>query len=154
MSLSGKMETSLELRTPAAKFYELSKSQNGINLSQATNGKLAGEVVEGQLGKNGCVLSSDAPGGKNMYNKMLVEKVDDENMKFYCKVIEGELLKHYKNINYSVQITPKGEGSVVHWTIEYEKMNKDVSDLKETIDHCAALSKQFDLQLSTNMAVA
>ncbi|XP_038702183.1 MLP-like protein 28 [Tripterygium wilfordii] len=153
MSLYGKIEASVELKTPANKVHQLGKSGSLINLTEATNGKLKGvDIVEGELGKNGYVIAPKGvcPCGGDVNSKVKIEKIDDENRTICGKVIEGDLLKRYKSLKYIVQVTPDGKGSVMLWTIEYEKMNKDVPEPNQLLDYGAAITKALDLHLSSN----
>ncbi|KAJ0037933.1 hypothetical protein Pint_22307 [Pistacia integerrima] len=85
----------------------------------------------------------------------MIEDIDDENFKTTFKIVEGQLLK-YKNFHYYVQATPKGDGSLVHWTYNYEKANEDVPEpngvlqlaIDVTIDINAHLSKNPENQSS------
>jgi hypothetical protein len=40
--------------------------------------------------------------------------------------VDGEVLKHYKSLKCSVQVSAKDEGSLVKWIIEYEKLNENI----------------------------
>ncbi|MBA0711692.1 hypothetical protein Golax_010847, partial [Gossypium laxum] len=39
-------------------------------------------------------------------------------------MIEGDLMKEYKSSIVTIEVSPKceGNGSIMHWTLEYEKM--------------------------------
>ncbi|GAB2216292.1 hypothetical protein Droror1_Dr00024063 [Drosera rotundifolia] len=44
----------------------------------------------------------------------------------YDSVIEGELLNFFKSFKAKVGVAPKGDGSLVTWTCDYEKANEEV----------------------------
>lgn len=69
----------------------------------------------------------------------IIETIDDVNMSITYKVIARDLFKEYKNFKFIVQAIPKGKGSLVHWTLEYEKIHKNIPDLNTLIEffiHC------------------
>ncbi|GAB2229319.1 hypothetical protein Droror1_Dr00023458 [Drosera rotundifolia] len=53
-------------------------------------------------------------------------------------MIEGELLNFFKSFKAKVVVAPKGDGSLVTWTCDYEKANEEVPALK--------LFKDFDVK--------
>lgn len=56
-------------------------------------------------------------------------KQDDENMIIRILAEEGSKVHdHYKHFTAIVQITPKGEGSLVKWTVEFEKHDDEIPD--------------------------
>lgn len=63
-------------------------------------------------------------------------------------MIEGDLLQEYKNFKIVVQATPKGEGSLVHWIMEYEKLKEDVPEPNTLLQFAVELSKDIDTHLS------
>uniref|UniRef100_A0A199UB65 Bet v I/Major latex protein domain-containing protein n=1 Tax=Manihot esculenta TaxID=3983 RepID=A0A199UB65_MANES len=71
----------------------------------------------------GCDLDED---GSAKVAKDLVETIDDVNLLTVFKVIEVDLLKEYKSYKLTLQATPKGEGSVVRLTLEYEKIYENI----------------------------
>lgn len=59
------------------------------------------------------------------------EKVsfDDTNKAITLTVLDGDLMKEFKSFKAVVKATPKadGNGSVVTWTVEYEKLSPNVA---------------------------
>ena len=58
--------------------------------------------------------------------KEVVEGIDKENCKLSFKVLEGDLLELYKSFKFNLQVSPKGNGSVVQWTLEFEKQENNI----------------------------
>ncbi|KAL0005296.1 hypothetical protein SO802_012857 [Lithocarpus litseifolius] len=56
-------------------------------------------------------------------------------------------MEEYKNIKITVQATPKGEGSLVHWTLEYEKLHENIIEPYTLLQHALVLSKDLDAHL-------
>jgi hypothetical protein len=80
--------------------------------------------------------------------KEKIVAIDDTNKSITFKVIEGDLLKEYKNFVIVVQATPKGEGSLVHWTMEYEKLKDDIPEPNSLLQFLIDVSKDIDAHLT------
>lgn len=77
-----------------------------------------------------------------------VEAIDDEKNSTTFRVIEGNLMKLYKNFVFIVQATSKeGGGSIVHWTLQYEKLSEEVTEPYSLLQLGVHLSKDIDLHL-------
>jgi len=66
------------------------------------------------------------------------------------KVIEGDLLGHYKSFNIHLQAIPKEKGSVVQWTMEFEKQQNHIPDPHSTLQLAAHLTNKIDSYLTQN----
>lgn len=62
------------------------------------------------------------------FAKEKVEAVDMENKLVSYSVIEGEILNLYKNFKATLHVTSKGEGSLVKWTLQYDKASDEVPE--------------------------
>jgi len=80
--------------------------------------------------------------------KEVVEGIDRKNKKMSLKVIEGDLLGHYKSFKANLQVTPKGNGSVVQWTMEFEKQGNHIPDPHSLLQLAAHVSKKVDSYLT------
>ncbi|TXG57151.1 hypothetical protein EZV62_018464 [Acer yangbiense] len=61
---------------------------------------------------------------------------------------EGHLLEKYKDFDATVQVTPKKDGgSLVHWTVKYEKASKEAPDAKGIIQLVTDMTKDLDAHL-------
>ncbi|GMI75183.1 MLP-like protein 31 [Hibiscus trionum] len=79
--------------------------------------------------------------------KELRESVDEENRTIVYKLLEGEIGNSYKNWRSILSVTPMGEGSLVKWTFEYEKLNDDVPEPVKYCDFHTTWSKDVDAYL-------
>lgn len=81
--------------------------------------------------------------------KERIEAVEPEKNLITFRVIEGDLLKEYKSFVITIQVTPKrgGPGSVVHWHVEYEKIDDKVAHPETFLDFCVEVSKEIDEHL-------
>ncbi|KAG8634748.1 hypothetical protein MANES_17G078850v8 [Manihot esculenta] len=53
--------------------------------------------------------------------------------------LHEDIMKEYKSYKATVQATSKGNGSLVYWTLKYEKLNENIPDphtLMEFLIHC------------------
>ncbi|XP_062111038.1 MLP-like protein 43 [Humulus lupulus] len=150
--LCGKLETNVEIKAPAEKFYHIFKHtpHNVHNLTENFHGC---EVHEGEWGTEGSIICWDYfHDGKRMVSKQIVEAIDDEKNSITFKCIEGDLMEHYKNFNIILVVTPKaeGEGSVVHWCFDYEKHHGEIIDPHTLIE----LANEVTNDLASHLAQA
>ncbi|MCL7052221.1 hypothetical protein MKW94_015912, partial [Papaver nudicaule] len=52
---------------------------------------------------------------------------DDETRTLHHRIFEGDLTKDYKKFESIIEVNPKpnGHGSIVSWSIVYERMKED-----------------------------
>ncbi|KAF2305530.1 hypothetical protein GH714_006219 [Hevea brasiliensis] len=119
MNLFGKLEVDEEANAPADHFHEVFSCRPHMYLIRPE--KIQGcDLHEGEWGREGTVICWNySHDGSPKVAKQLIEAIDDVNFSTTFKVIEGDLLNDYKSFKATVQATPKGEGSLVHWTFEY-----------------------------------
>jgi len=148
MTLFGKVETDVEIKASAEKFHEVF-SGRPHHISNVSSDKIQGCALhEGDWGKEGSVIYWDyVHDGQAKVAKEKIEAIDDTNKSITFKVIEGDLLKEYKSFKIVVQATPKGEGSLVHWTMEYEKLKEDTEDPNTLLQFAIDVSKDLDAHL-------
>ena len=63
------------------------------------------------------------------------------------RMIEGDLMEHHKEFKFIMQVSPKDKGSVVHWTLVYEKLHENIPDSYSMLEFVAALSRDVDVAL-------
>lgn len=79
-----------------------------------------------------------------------VEYVDEENKVICVKMVDGDVLKQYKKFVDKMAVRAKegGEdGSVVTYTIEYEKISEDTPDPLHIKDYSIDLFHKLDAYL-------
>ena len=82
--------------------------------------------------------------GKKNAAKEIVEAIDEENKMVKFKVIEGDFLKSYKSIAFTVHIDTKGANDQVNWTIEYEKLNPNIPEPYTEMEFLRQLTKDIE----------
>uniref|UniRef100_A0A7N0UHP2 Bet v I/Major latex protein domain-containing protein n=1 Tax=Kalanchoe fedtschenkoi TaxID=63787 RepID=A0A7N0UHP2_KALFE len=157
VSLVGKLEGEVEIKSNAADFHDVfSCRPHHISNVSPDNIHNCG-MHEGDWGVPGSTIVWDYfHDGKKRFAKEIVEAIDDENNSTTFKVIEGDLLEDYKNFRAIVKATPKkdGEGSIVHWSFEYEKLHENIADPTTLLEFAHAISKDIDLHLQEAAAAA
>ncbi|XP_023528478.1 MLP-like protein 43 [Cucurbita pepo subsp. pepo] len=151
MALYGKLEIDVEIKASAEKFHEI-LHQKPHHMSKASSDKIQScELHEGEWGKVGSILYfTYVHDGKVSVAKDVIEAVDEENNSFTWKVLEGDLLEYYKSFRIRVQSIPKDEGSVIHFTLEYEKLHEGIPDSHSLLQLCADVSKDIEAYLMGN----
>ncbi|XP_041013679.1 MLP-like protein 28 [Juglans microcarpa x Juglans regia] len=149
MSLSGKVEGEVEIKAPAEKFREIF-SGRPHHISNVSPGKIQGCALhEGDWGTEGSVIYWDyVHDGKAKVAKEIVEAIDEKNHSVTFKVVAGDLMEEFKSFKIVFQATPKSEGSVVHWTFEYEKLSAEVPEPNTLLQFVLDLSKDIGSHLS------
>ncbi|XP_022992825.1 MLP-like protein 31 isoform X2 [Cucurbita maxima] len=148
MSLLGKLEADIEIKAPASKFYEIFCNRPH-HISNISGDKVQGcKLVEGEWGKVGSTVNWNYyHDGEAKVAKHLIEAVDEEKHTITFKVLQSDLLKHYKTFKFTFRVTPKGIGSVVHCALEYEKLHGNVPDAHSMLRLCVALCKDLEAHL-------
>ncbi|XP_062109610.1 MLP-like protein 43 [Humulus lupulus] len=146
----GKLETDVEIKASAEKFHEMF-THKPHHITHASSDKIQNcDLHEGEWGQVGSVICWNYfHEGKAKVVKEIVEAIDEEKNLITFKVIEGDLMEHYKSFKFKIQATPKtdGQGSVVHWTIEYEKHHEEILDPHSMIEFLEDISKDLDVHL-------
>ncbi|KAF9596037.1 hypothetical protein IFM89_006964 [Coptis chinensis] len=79
--------------------------------------------------------------------KEKTEVIDDENMLIVLDICEGDHTDHYARFVEKIQVIPKGEGSLVKVTLEYEKAKEGVSDPHHYMDLFAKITDKLEAHL-------
>lgn len=85
--------------------------------------------------------------GKEHTAKEIIELIDDEKKLVIYKLIEGDLMKEYKSFKFIVQVVPKGEGSLVKWIMEYEKLSDDVAHPEKMMELATNVTRDIEEHL-------
>ncbi|KAK3211999.1 hypothetical protein Dsin_016705 [Dipteronia sinensis] len=146
MSLKGKVESEIEIRAPAEKFYNFFKGQSH-QAPTATPTNIQGiEVHEGDWESHGSIkLWKYSVEGREETFKERVE-LDEANKTVSLIGLEGDIFNYFKTWKPVFKATPKddGSGSVANLTIEYEKLHDGVADPKAYIEFMTSIAKDVD----------
>ncbi|KAI4357629.1 hypothetical protein L6164_001566 [Bauhinia variegata] len=151
MALSGKAETEIEIKAPAAKFFKVFRSE----LHQAPN--MCPETIhgvdlhEGDWHVNvGAVKQWEyTMDGKRTKAKERVEHVDEKNMTIKYTIFDGEVTENFKSLKATLQVIGKGNGGIVKWILEYEKPSEVIpgSGIESYIDFANKFTKEIDAHI-------
>ncbi|KAF7827613.1 MLP-like protein 28 [Senna tora] len=147
MSHFGKVETDVHINASADKFYELFSSKLQ-HIGNDCSIRSSIEKHQGDCGKLGSILIWNYVHGKSCVSKDIVEAIDPAKNLITFKVIEGDLLNHYKTFITTIQVSPKEKGSVVHWSYEYEKLHAQIPNPHSLMQLAATMSREMDAHLS------
>ncbi|KAK4479146.1 hypothetical protein RD792_014657 [Penstemon davidsonii] len=142
MGLTGKLVAAIEFRAGGDVFHEL-VTLKPHHVSKTSPEKVQGcDLHEGEFGKVGSVIcwrythgksyilydiNLDMVGsteGKEKTAKQLIQAIDEEKNSIEFKMLEGDLMKLYKDI--TLHIDTKDGIDLVTWTLEYETLHDDV----------------------------
>lgn len=84
--------------------------------------------------------------------KEVVESINLIDLSITFKVTEGDLLDVYNSFRFIIKLSPHIlSGSVVHWTLEYEKPSDDTPDPTSLMKEVIQVSKDVDAYVSNLM---
>ncbi|GMI65008.1 hypothetical protein HRI_000170000 [Hibiscus trionum] len=88
--------------------------------------------------------------GKARTGKDTVEAIDPDKNSITFRKLEAEILREYKTIVYTIQASPKseGSGSVVHLTLEYEKLHHGIGHPQALLQFLLDVSKDIGAYLT------
>ncbi|XP_010533357.1 PREDICTED: MLP-like protein 31 [Tarenaya hassleriana] len=145
-----KVETEVEIKASAEKFHEMFAGRPH-HVSKATPHHIQScDLHEGDWGKVGSIVYWNyVHDGKKRVAREVVEAVDPDKNMISFRVIEGDLMEEYKTFLITIYVTPKegGEGSVVHWHLEYEKLEGKAAHPETLAELCVEVSKDIDQHL-------
>ncbi|MCL7040021.1 hypothetical protein MKW94_011946 [Papaver nudicaule] len=124
--LVGKLIAESEVNCNADKYYKIFKHHEEVPVA-IPHIYTSVKAVEGHGLTSGCIKEW----GYNHEGKALIvrEKTtfDDETRTILHSAVGGDLINDYKKFDATLVVNPKanGHGSIVRWTIEYEKINED-----------------------------
>ncbi|XP_020967082.1 LOW QUALITY PROTEIN: MLP-like protein 43 [Arachis ipaensis] len=145
-----KIETEFHIKADAKEFYDVFCNKTH-HVAKVCPDKVQASVVihEGGWGTERSIISwSYVHDGKACVSKEIIEDIDKEDNKMSFRVLEGDLLNHYKSFKFLLHAVPKKDGgSMVHWTMEYEKINDNTSDPHTLMQLLVDMSKQIEAHL-------
>ncbi|GMN44078.1 hypothetical protein TIFTF001_013275 [Ficus carica] len=144
--LYGKLETDVEIKASAKKLHAIF-THKPHHISNVESHKIQScDLQEGEWGTGSIINCNYFPDGKPRVGKDRIEAIDEEKNLITFRLIEGDLLEHFKSLALTIQANPKvgGEGCTVHWTLEYEKLHGEIVDPHTLLDFVSELSKDLE----------
>ncbi|KAJ4961236.1 hypothetical protein NE237_021146 [Protea cynaroides] len=88
------------------------------------------------------VLWESVPGVK--FSKERIETVDEAGKEVGYSVIDGDASEFYKHFKAKLKVIPKGDGSLVKWSCDFEKASEEVPDPQIVQDFAVHNFKALD----------
>ncbi|RVW47190.1 MLP-like protein 423 [Vitis vinifera] len=128
--MASKLEVDVEVKCNAEKYWESIRDSNTIFPKAFPDQYKCIKVLEGDGKSVGSVRHITYGEGSPLVKESeeRVDIVDEADKKVSYSVIGGDLLKYYKNFKATLVITPKGDGSLVKWTCDFEKASAEIPD--------------------------
>ncbi|KAJ7942981.1 MLP-like protein 28 [Quillaja saponaria] len=145
MALQGKVETEVEIKVPADKFYNIWSKQAHHVPTASPNNVEAVHVHEGDWETEGSikVWKYNIDGRPEEVKEKVV--LNDEDKSVTMIGLEGHAMQEYKTINVVLHANPKGEGSsLVKVRIEYEKIKEDIPTPNNYLNFFVNLTKDIE----------
>ncbi|GAU30867.1 hypothetical protein TSUD_15530 [Trifolium subterraneum] len=151
MVLSGKVESEVEIQAPASKFYNVFRKQLE-HLPNITTHIHGAKVHEGDWENIGSIKHWEFTiDGKKLSAKAKIESIDDDNKIITYGIFDGEFSENYKSLKTIIQVIDKehGDGGIVKWTYEYEKLKEDITGVSPELilDFAIKVTKEIDAHL-------
>ncbi|KAE8730090.1 MLP-like protein 28 [Hibiscus syriacus] len=129
-ALTGKLETDVEIKASPEQFHDMFTNKPH-HVHHACNDEIQGY-------------------GKPKTVKDEIEAVDPDKNLITFRVLEGDILEEYKSFAVTIQASPKsgGTGSVVHWTLEYEKLHDGVDHPEDLLEFVKEVSNAIDAHVT------
>ncbi|KAL4363004.1 hypothetical protein GQ457_04G009850 [Hibiscus cannabinus] len=140
-ALTGKLEVDVEIKASPEQFHDMFANKPH-HVHRACSDKVQGcDLQEGEWGK---------VDGKSKKAKEVIEAVDPGKKLITFREIDGDILEEYKSFVMTIQASPKseGSGSVVRWTMEYEKLHQGIDHPKTLLQLAVDISKDIDAYLA------
>ncbi|OIV99094.1 hypothetical protein TanjilG_32353 [Lupinus angustifolius] len=129
MSLTGKITTEFGILSPATKFFHFVAKQ--LHHVQNVSDKVHHtKVHEGDWHSVGSVRNwTYVVDGEVIQAKENFEVIDEENKTLVMNVFDGHVSEKYKLFKLTLQLNDDkdNDGAIVKWTIDYEKINRDIA---------------------------
>ncbi|PIA40418.1 hypothetical protein AQUCO_02500252v1 [Aquilegia coerulea] len=125
----GRLEVEVEAKSSADKLWEAIKDVTNL-LTIFPDRYKSVDLLEGDGKSVGSIILLkyvEATPGLT-FLKERIEEANDTNKSLSYSVIDGELLGLYKTFKVSLQVVPKGDGSLVKWSLEFEKASEQIPE--------------------------
>ncbi|KAI3467489.1 hypothetical protein Pfo_024152 [Paulownia fortunei] len=127
--MASKVEVEAEMKSNVEKVWESIRESTTVFPKALPHHYQSIEVLEGDGKSVGSVrLVNYSPGLSEISKptKEKIELVDEGNKTLSYSVIDGDVLKYYNNFKASLSVIPKGDGSLVKWSCEFDKASEEV----------------------------
>ncbi|KAH6826747.1 hypothetical protein C2S53_012274 [Perilla frutescens var. hirtella] len=127
--MASKIEVEVELKSSAEKIWSGIRESTTLFPKALPQHYQSIQVLEGDGKSVASIRLVSYPPGLSEFSsiKEKIEAVDEGGKIVNYSVIEGELLKYYKNFRGGLSVSSKGEnGSLVKWSCEFDKASEEI----------------------------
>ncbi|KAF9605429.1 hypothetical protein IFM89_017168 [Coptis chinensis] len=126
----GRLEVEVETKSGADKFWEAIKDTTNLFPKLFPDRYKSVEILEGDGKSAGSVILMNYIAGTPpvTFSKERIDEADEAKKSIAYTVIDGELTAIYPTFKASLQVVPKGDGSVVKWALDYVKASEEVPE--------------------------
>ncbi|OIV99096.1 hypothetical protein TanjilG_32355 [Lupinus angustifolius] len=151
MSLTGKITTEFGIVSPAEKFFHIIAKQLH-HVQNITDQVHHGKVHEGDWHAVGSVREwTYVIDGEVTQAKEKFEVVDEDNNTIIVTLFDGDVGKKYKLLKVTLQLNDNkdndGAGAVIKWTIDYEKIDKDIAAPYGYLGYLTKVTEDIDAHI-------
>ncbi|XVF85373.1 hypothetical protein PTKIN_Ptkin17bG0112400 [Pterospermum kingtungense] len=144
-----KMDVRTEIKSPADKFFDVYRNKMHLLTKICPREFKDGKLLHGDWKSVGSVREwTYNVAGKTETCKETIEAIDDKSKTITFCMTEGEVKNYYNTFKPTVSVTAAGEGSLVKWTIEYEKKNESIPHPIKYLDFVVNKTKDIDAYLA------
>ncbi|OVA16280.1 Bet v I domain [Macleaya cordata] len=145
----GKIEVEVEVKSSADKFWEAITDSAVLFPKIFPEQYKSIEILEGDGKSVGSIrlLTYGEAIPIVTFAKEKIEVADEANKSLAYSVIDGELATLFKIFKASLQVVPKGDGSSVKWSLEFEKASEEVPDPDLTLELAVKTFNDLDAYL-------
>ncbi|KAL7090788.1 hypothetical protein ACP275_12G064000 [Erythranthe tilingii] len=151
MGLIGKLVSGTNIKSDGDVFHEIFRERphhiSGMSPDVVQNV----DLHEGEWGTVGSVIFWNyTHDGKECVGKNIIEAIDEEKRLVTFNMVEGDLMELYKTFKTTIHVDTDGEDNLVTWTLDYEKLNEDVTEPHSLMDLCIKMTKDIESHHLTN----
>ncbi|GMI75181.1 MLP-like protein 28 [Hibiscus trionum] len=150
-ALKSKLEADVEIQASPQQFHHTFVSYKLRDVQHTCSDKIQGvDLQQGEWGKVGSIINwTYVHEGETKVAKDVIEAMDPDKHLITFRMIEGDLLKEHKSISLSFQASPMsgGSGSIVHLTLEYERLHDGIAHPESLQQFLVDLTKDIDAHL-------
>ncbi|KAE9620878.1 hypothetical protein Lal_00019864 [Lupinus albus] len=151
MSLTGKITREFDIVSNAEKFFHIIAKQLH-NVQNITDHVHHGKVHEGDWHTLGSVRHwTYVLDGEVTEAKEKFEEVDEEKKRIVVKIFDGDVGKKYKLLKITLELNDDknndGDGAVIKWSVDYEKINKDIAVPYGYLGYLTKITEDIDAHI-------
>ncbi|XVE74686.1 hypothetical protein DITRI_Ditri12bG0037200 [Diplodiscus trichospermus] len=148
MAQIAKMEVQTEIKSSADKFYDIFRNKMHLMPKICPQQFMDGKAVQGDWKSVGSVREwCYAAAGNTETVKENIEAIDDKSKTMTFNMLDGDVKKYYNTFKPILNVTASGQGSLVKWTVEYQKKDESVPAPTKYEDFLVGWSKNLDAYL-------